>query len=116
MPNSGQKMTTTAVNQAILDLYENEVRRVIGQVVNVVSTKFDLDKHKVEAAITDTLDFELTMAPPSENFVFKRRERKPKKEKEIKPQCCEITSRKTQCSRRVATMNDMYCYMHLLKH
>ena len=106
-------MTTATVTDFVLTLYENEVRRVVGEVVKTIVDKYDLNKADVDATITDTLNFELSLATPSETFVIKRKYPREKKVKVERPQCCALTLKQKQCSRRCVTMNDLFCTVHL---
>lgn len=105
-------MTTATVHEVVLGLYEDEVRRIIGEVVGAVAVRFDLDKDEVEEAVRDKLNFELTLAPRKENFRVVECRRAPCVREE-RAQCCALTCKKTQCTRRVLTAKDEFCSTHL---
>lgn len=106
-------MTTVTVSKFVLGLYEDEMRRVIDDVLDALVEKLHIDKDDAQKAIESKLAFSLTMAPPSETFVVKRRKRREKKVKPEKEQCVALTNKKNRCT-RFATLGSDMCNAHCM--
>jgi hypothetical protein len=104
-------MTTATVNSFILGLYENEMRRVMGEVVDAMVERFHIDKGEALKTIEHKLDFEMKPAPSSETFKVVRKKKREKKAPVERFQCCAMTNKKQQCSRYAEEGQDV-CKLH----
>lgn len=118
-------MTTATVPSLILTLYENEIRKIVKEVVVAVSDEFTLDPIKVALAIEQRLNFKLTVVPDARGERAKITKavkglndqvKEKKKEKDENKEQCAARLRKRgvfcQCSRYAGYNDGVFCRAH----
>ena len=118
-------MTTATVPSLILTLYENEIRKMIKEVVIAVSDEFTLDPAKVTLAIEQRLNFKLKVVPDARGERTKVNKaikglndeaKEKKKEKDETKEQCTARLRKRgvfcQCSRYAGFNDGVFCKAH----
>jgi hypothetical protein len=109
-------MTTVTVPSLILALYENEMRKVVKEVIAAVSEEFQLELDRVTLAVTSRLNFHIEPVPDARSEKIKMKARKKVVVEDMREQCFARIKKQggafCQCTRMAASNNDEFCSAH----
>ncbi len=110
-------MTTVTVPSLILALYENEMRKIVKEVIVAVSEEFQLELDKVTLAVERRLDFNLKPVPDARGEKVKVKKKEKVVIEDTREQCLARVKKMgmfCQCTRQASTNDDEFCKGHIL--